>query len=461
MLNIVLDNRIRIKAGALPTEGVELLQRRLTFRNPLYQASGALRKRYSDREVTPTLSAIWEDQEGNVVIPRGFFENLQRILHANRIEYAVEDRTRRFSPCGFSGGVGLEITGPEQWPEHVIALREFEKHPFGCLVGAPGSGKTLVACKLIALRQVPTLIVVDGKIRMYAFREKIARFFGLSLHEIGLIGDGRRDLDKEITLAIPLSLYKVIEEIEPRIGFVIVDRCDQSSLNVYYAVGRFASRFLLGLAEGNRQYGGLTRLMWAYLGPRICELPARADLEGKAPMLKIRETSFEGLMAREYRDVVSALCRDEGRNRFIAGDILQAAAVQDRVVVLSERKSQLRDLLRRIQYGGGDGVIVDGQISMGLRNERIGAFNEGRVRVLLATVRSAEPASLAALDTIILAFPIRHVDRLVQLIGKLRAAKKRGIVLDYGDRHPLLRASLNKRIKMFRALSVVEKAHRG
>jgi len=462
MTKIILDNRIHIGKGELPPGGIDVLRKRLTYRNPLYHLEGRYRKRYKAKDITPTLSALWEDAKGDIVIARGFLEDLQRNLHANRLAFEIEDQTRRFNkPCGFDTGIGFETKGTNQWPEHSKALKEVGKHRFACLVGPPGSGKIMIAAKLIARRQVPTLIIVRGKSRMYAWREEVSRYLGLSADLVGLIGDGQRDLGYSVTVAIPFSLYKVLEKVEPGIGFVIVDQCDRASLNVYYKVGRFNSPYTLGLAEGNRRLGGLTRLMWAYLGPRVYELPERSgqivDAQKKV-VLRIRETGFDSTLEdyEDYRDVVTALCRDEARNRLIVMDILQAAALRPHVLILSERKSQLRDLLRGLDHGGAAGAIIDGQVPVGQRSKILEGFNKGQVPILLATSRSIEPAQITDLDVLIITSPVRYADGLAQLAGKLFAGRKPGFVFDYLDRPGILRASLKKRRKSFSALGIVE-----
>ena len=65
---------------------------------------------------------------------------------------------------------------------------------------------------------------------------------------------------------------KVLEEIEPEIGFVIVDECNRANLKIFFKIALFNCPYLLGLANSRKRQGGLTEIMHAYLGPRVAEM---------------------------------------------------------------------------------------------------------------------------------------------------------------------------------------------
>ena len=84
------------------------------------------------------------------------------------------------------------------------------------------------------------------------------------------------------------------------------------------------------------------------------------------------------------------------------------------------------------------------------------AFNRRELHILLGTSRSVEPASITAFDVLIIASPVRYVAGLAQLIGKLSIGSKLGLIYDYLDRVEMLKTSLKKRKKVFKALGAVE-----
>ena len=121
-LKIRLGDRIRFRKESLPPEGIALLEKRLTYKNPLYFKN----ERYGrpNINVEPKLRCIWEDSGiGDMVIARGFLAELIRILHANRIEFELIDQTRTFEPVGFNSRVGRESL-EMKWPFQIEALEK-------------------------------------------------------------------------------------------------------------------------------------------------------------------------------------------------------------------------------------------------------------------------------------------------------------------------------------------------
>ena len=76
------------------------------------------------------------------------------------------------------------------------------------IVAPPGSGKTIVALKIISKKQQPTLIIVHRKQFVEQWIERIETFPGIAKIEIGKIGEGKNKVGKKITVATIQSLSK-------------------------------------------------------------------------------------------------------------------------------------------------------------------------------------------------------------------------------------------------------------
>jgi len=456
-LKIRLDNRIRFSKEELPPEGIALLKKRLTFNNPLYERNERFGK--PNFGIDPTLRCIWEDQEkGEIALARGFLPDLVRILHKNRIGFELIDDTLKFKTVGFDSRVGTEALGMTQ-PFHFEALEAMTKECFGIVVGPLGFGLKMLACKLTARRQVPALVIVKTKREAYIWKEKASQYLKLGPGDIGLIGDGHRDLGKSFTIAITLTLWKVLDQVEPQTGFLIVDQCNLVSLKVYFKAGLFRCPFMLGLGTSPKRSGGLTGLMNAYLGPRIYQIyPDYDRLEETRPLVKVRPTSFDYSYQDDWSEMITALCQDEGRNGLIVTDILQETAnPKTKALVISERIGHLEDLKGRIEAGYGEAGVITGETSPSKREEIARRFARGRLQVVLIPFKSVPSLEIKGVNRLFVASPVKYGDYMAHVTGRLltpEANNGHSVIFDYQDKPEPLRASLKRRLKIYQTMGV-------
>ncbi len=87
-----VDRVIRVKKAGLPEGVVAALKECLIFDNPLFLRNDRYGR--SNNGIDRFLFCIWEDQENDdLIITRGFFSELARMLRASRISFEVEDHT--------------------------------------------------------------------------------------------------------------------------------------------------------------------------------------------------------------------------------------------------------------------------------------------------------------------------------------------------------------------------------
>ena len=100
-------------------------------------------------------------------------------------------------------------------------------HDDGVLVAPPGTGKTVIACAVIAARQLPTLVLAHSKPLLEQWRAQLQALLGLPSKQIGQIGGGRRKLTGTVDLAMIQSL-KAIDDLDAFFGgygLIVVDEC--------------------------------------------------------------------------------------------------------------------------------------------------------------------------------------------------------------------------------------------
>lgn len=76
------------------------------------------------------------------------------------------------------------------------------------IVAPPGSGKTIVALKIISDKQQPALIIVHRKQLVEQWTERVETFLGIPKNEIGKIGQGKVRLERKSQL----QLFRVYQK---------------------------------------------------------------------------------------------------------------------------------------------------------------------------------------------------------------------------------------------------------
>lgn len=146
----------------------------------------------------------------------------------------------------------------------------------GVIALPTGSGKTRLACAVMAACEAPSLCLVPTRVLLHQWRNELARHYR---GDIGCLGDGERRVE-HVTVATFESAYRWMREIGHRFGQLIVDEVHHFGAGMRdEALEMSAAPLRLGLtatAPGERQLARLADL----IGPVVFQLTA-GDLIGE------------------------------------------------------------------------------------------------------------------------------------------------------------------------------------
>ncbi|HQP25840.1 MAG TPA: helicase-related protein [Smithellaceae bacterium] len=455
-LKITLTSNIRFDMSALPDVFVADLKEALIIHNPAYINVLRYARGGGRFDVAQFLFCIWQD--GNdFVMPRGFARQLFNLCHKHRIVFEVEDRSSSCQETDFT------FSGSLYGYQH-DALVNLEKRRFGILAGPIGCGKRVTALALITKHKRPALIIVKTRRELYLWKETIKRFLGLDEKEIGQIGDGVRRIGK-ITVTIIDSLYRAWDEIKTSFGFLIIDCAETTNLNVYRKIVlSYDGYYMLGLCNQRERADGLTNLMTAYLGDVLHEikLPGKfAALGALRPKLIVQTTAFAYLYREDFKEMITALCRDEQRNALIITDLLHECSKSSvRVLALSDRVEHLKSIKEAIaQAHGLDAAVITGETSEKDRQTILEQFQRNK-GLLLMTFRSLSAIELPGINRLFVLTPMKNGDYISHAAGALIAGNtsndEPGAIYDYRDiQVSVLDSSYQKRRKLYGSMGVI------
>ena len=447
---------LAIARADLPPPLLAEVKHLASLHNPLFYERQRLRL---STHQTPRLIRCYEEDLTHLHLPRGLLPQLEDAVATAGSRLVTDDRrpTHTRLPLEFRG----DLT-----PLQETAVATMLAHDDGVLVAPPGTGKTVIACALIAERKLPTLVLAHSKPLLEQWRSQLQTLLGLPSKQIGQKGGGRRKLSGIVDLAMIQSL-KAIDDLEAffaNYGLVVIDECHHlPAVSFETAVRRAPVRHFLGLTATPYRRDGLQEIVTMQCGPIRHQI---ADSEGPAGAvdleLAVCETELALADAAEtpIHEVFRVLVEDERRTALVCDDVLAALAEGRRCLVLSQWKQHCHALAERLQRNGVSPYLLEGGVGKRARSalfQRIEDTAPSDPLVVVATGQYiGEGFDCPQLDTLFLAFPISFKGRLVQYTGRLMRAQqgKTSVrVYDYADLHvPVLRAMHTRRLTTYKKL---------
>lgn len=431
-LTIALNNNIRISRSGMTMPLINFLKEELNFANSEF----IIKKKVGLNTFgTERYFKFLDETENEVIIPRGFIGKLIRFCRDNKIVYDFIDERMKLKSIPFQFNAQLR--------EHQQAVIEsISKKDLGVIVAPPGSGKTIVALKIIATKQQPALVIVHRKQLLEQWVERFETFLGIPKTEIGKIGHGKNKIGKTITIATIQSLSKEIgkpESIDFTSGFgtVIVDECHHIPAKTYRdTISLLRTYYLYGLtATPFRKYND-GKLIFIHLGEVIAEIKTAEIKSTQEANIIIRNTELDvpyNSKTDKFETLSKIIVHDSTRNKLILDDVIIELNKGKKVVIITERKEHI-DSLNQYLKQTYEVITLSGDDSESNRNAKWKLLKEENYQVLITTGQLfGEGTDLQNVNCLFLVYPFSFEGKLIQYIGRVQRSEITPTIYDFRD----------------------------
>lgn len=438
-MKITINNQIKIEEPVplLKDTLVEILK----HTNPQHTEAERLGK--STFKIPEFLHNYTFDAGSNMYIPRGMRAQLFELLNQfNMPAHVIDQRTLKHD-TGYIDGSKI-IYRPYQQP---AVNKLLATAPEGILVAPAGSGKTVMGMSLLPVLMQPTLWLTHTDRLSKQSYERCREFIpSITDDDIGVIGDGKWDVGKIITIAMIPTLVRHIEELaqlKDYFGLVILDEAHHCPASTFLKVISVLNPyFLYGLTATAYRRDGLEDLMFQILGPIISEIPKEEVAKYKgivSPTILYCSVNYGPQV--EISDVSKIfknnIIFNGKRNERIKNDVVREARAGNFCIVASGRRAHCEILYEMIKKEWPRTGIATGKYSKKKIDAEVEAFDNNEITVLVTTPELlGEGFDVDFLNRLFMVTSFRTESRAEQLIGRIQRFhpnKKDAFVFDYVD----------------------------
>ena len=457
-IELTLKGQVGIPLRDLPGKILHKLKKIATFANPKYFETQ--RMRFSTWKIPKYIFCGDNDAE-NIYIPRGLLSNVQELLVDKGFSLITTDSRNQHDeiPISFSGTL---------FDYQHNAVRQMMKQEYGVLVAPTGTGKTIMAIQMIALRKCSTLILVHRSTLIDQWVESLCQFIPeVEKKHIGVLGTGRKKLKGTIDIAMLQSIAnrENLEQFTSKYDFLIVDECHRvPTVSFEPVLKHINARFVLGLTATPLRKDRFQSIIFMQCGP-IRHTIRDINLVNQERKVFFRSTSVvDAGNDHTIQELWNIIVQSETRNKQIIQDIQHLLSIEKSPVILSDRTEHIDLLIKSLKEKDSNVeiLVLKGDLGKRDRMHIIHSVNlyisEKKSFCLFATSSLiGEGFDIPGLDTMLITMPISFKGRLTQYVGRLHrqssSEQKEIIVYDYVDICSGMTISMfKKRITAYRKL---------
>lgn len=411
-------------------------------------------------------------------LPRGCRSNVEKCLKDASIPYREESHvTGKKTPS-------MQFVG-ELREEQVPAYEAMKDHADGILAAGPSFGKTVIAARLIALRQLSTLVITTGDQLSVQWKESLGRFLSIKMkpqerkkgrkpkyditNGIGIF-DRRTGIVDVVNYQM-LHPEKKEEDawIPPAFlqeyGFVIVDECHHAAAATFRKILTVCKpKYVLGLSATVKRQDGMEPLVTFQCGPirfrygtdaiafsrnMVLHLVPRFTPERKP--LTIPDSSWT------VPTMITMLSESPERNNHIVEDVKGSLQEGHIPLVLTHRIKHVELLSELLTREGVNAYSLHGKLDEKTKRktmEKVRELKAGEGAIVAVGQYFGEGMDIPQVDVLFLTTPSSWEGIIVQYTGRILRqypGKKDVWVYDYIDADiPLANSMYHKRLSAYR-----------
>jgi len=371
------------------------------------------------------------------IFPIGLLTMVQEVLDENKVRYDIIDDRK------FGEKIDLEWSGWDLRPYQREALDKALLRGGGTIAMPTGSGKTLVALKLIQELGRSAVVFVHRKELLYQWDKCFREYLNI---EPGLVGDGLYE-EKDFTIAMLQTVTK--KPLTNEYDTVISDEDHHIPAETFQeVVERCNAKWRYGLSATPKREDGREMMIWAQVGTIVAEVTVK-DLVDQGYLARPRFVTlkYEGkpvgkTFSEEYRELVKM----ETRNDAIIKIVEEKAKEGYKIYVDVKRIKHGKKIAEELNKRGTKAIFISGASSTKVRQETLKTFEEDGF-VLVSTLIK-EGVDLPAMSMIVLAGGGKSGTVVIQTIGRALRPKpiiNEALIVDLMDKGYYTRKHFNER----------------